>query len=134
MGLIKRLLGICNTQPPGDASCWKYVSGNLEIDLARAPELSGTGGAIRIEGARSPERVLVFRGDDGELHAFVNRCSHMGRRLDPLPGQGVVQCCSVGKATHDYDGEKKSGLARGAIVSLQTEENEGRLTIILPGS
>lgn len=132
MGLVSRLLGICSTQPPGDAACWKYVTGHLEIDLGRVPELSATGGAIRIEGARSPQRVLVFRGDDGQLRAFVNKCSHMGRRLDPLPGQNAVRCCSVGKATHGYDGEKRSGMARGAILPLDVEEQDGKLVITLP--
>jgi hypothetical protein len=38
----------------------------------------------------------------------------------------------VGKATHDYDGNKKSGMARGAILPLQLEEKDNRLTIVLP--
>ena len=40
-------------------------------------------------------RTLVVHGDDGTFHAFANRCRHMGRRLDPVPGTETVQCCSV---------------------------------------
>jgi nitrite reductase/ring-hydroxylating ferredoxin subunit len=131
MGILNRILGICTTPLPGDASCWKYADGRLEIDLGRAPELKEAGGALRIEGEGAPSRrVLVFKGDDGQYHAVVNRCTHIGhRRLDPLPGQNAVRCCSISKSTFNYQGEVVSGPTRKPISVLDVKEQEGRLII-----
>ncbi len=130
MGILNRILGICSTQPPGDPACWRYTDGRLEVNLSLAPELTATGGAIRIEGGNAPKRVLVFKGDDDQYHAVVNRCTHIGhRRLDPLPGENAVRCCSVNKSTFNYKGEVVSGPTRKPITVLEVTEQEGRLVI-----
>ncbi len=36
--------------------------------------------------------VLVTLDEDGELHAFVNACTHRGTRLCAAAGQGRIQC------------------------------------------
>ncbi len=131
MGFLKRLLGICRTQPPADPDCWKPGNGKIEVDLARAAELGEPGAAIRLEGGGLADRVLVLKAEDGAFHAFVNKCSHAGRRLDPLPGAPLVECCSVGKSRYDYSGERISGSAKKAIKPLQVEEQEGKLIISL---
>jgi nitrite reductase/ring-hydroxylating ferredoxin subunit len=79
-----------------------------------------------------PIRVLVIRGDDGKFHAFHNRCTHIGhRRLDPVPGTGTVQCCSVGKSTYTYDGKKIFGPPTGSIKTLKVEAEGDRLIVYL---
>ena len=132
MGFLKRVLGICRTRPPADPDCWKPGDGKIEVDLARAVELGEPGAAIHLEGGGLAHRVLVLKAEDGALHAFINKCSHAGRRLDPLPGQAQVECCSVGKSRFDYAGERLSGSAKKAIKPLQVEEQEGKLIISLP--
>lgn len=108
------------------------VDGNVEIDLSRASELREAHGAIRIEGKPLPERLLVFRGEDGQYHALPNRCTHVGhRRLDPLPGRNCVQCCSVGQSVFDYQGNRISGSARKPIQPLAVREQDGALIISL---
>jgi len=129
MGLLKRLFGICETSPPADESCWKVSGGKLEIDLGRAPELSKPGGAVRLEGDTLPERVLVFHGEDGDFHAFHNKCSHAGRRLDPVAGEPGVMCCSIGKSTFDYQGRLLSGMAKGDVRVFSIEKAEGSLVV-----
>src|SRR5512136_3298492 len=99
--LLQRLFGLPATGMPQDPQCWTFSGGKIQIDLARAPELKAPGGALRLEGGRLPRRVLVVRAEDGRFHAFHNRCTHLGhRRLDPVPGTGTVQCCSVNKSTY----------------------------------
>jgi len=72
----------------------------------------------------------MIRGDDGEFYAFHNRCTHFGhRRLDPVPGTGTVQCCSVNKSTHTYDGKKVYGPPTGPISAFKVEMEEGRLIV-----
>ena len=127
---FQRLLGIPATSKPQDPSCWQYSNGRLSIDLTKAPELGKPFGAIRLEGGSLPQRVLVIADDNGEYHAFQNRCTHLGhRRLDPVPGTATVQCCSVNKSTYDYRGKVVFGPAPSNITAL-TVTQEGNTLII----
>ena len=131
MGLLKRIFGICETKPPTDPRCWRYSGGKVEIELERAPELSNPGGAMRLEGKELPERVLIVHGDDGNFYAFKNKCTHMGRRIDPLAGHGAVQCCSVSKSTFNYTGEMISGPAKNPLTSFKVDSEDGKLIILI---
>jgi nitrite reductase/ring-hydroxylating ferredoxin subunit len=131
--ILQRLFGIPATKKPRDNSCWTYSDSKLVIDLKSTPELSEPGGAIRLEGHGLPDRILVIRGNDGAYHAFSNRCKHMGRRLDPVPGDRTVQCCSVGKATYAYDGSVLFGPAKEAVKTLAVEISNGKLVVALGG-
>jgi len=130
-GIFQRIFGICATKPPADDGCWSVSGGKIAIDLDRAAELSGTGGAIRLEGKALPEKVLVVHGDDGAYHAFHNKCQHMGRRLDPVPEAGTVQCCSVNKTTYEYDGKPVFGPAKGPLKTYPVAVEENRLIVTL---
>ena len=132
MGLFARLFGIAATKPPRDPACWTFGGGAVELDLGRAPELADRGGAVRLEGGDLPVRVLVLRGEDGELHAFVNACPHAKRRLDPLPGADQVRCCSIGKTTFDYAGKRLSGMGKDDITPLEVREEDDRAVLTLP--
>ncbi len=132
MGFFKRVFGICGTPAPADPACWTYGDGVVEITLDRTPELAEPGGAIRLEGHGLPRRVLVVHGQGGDFHAFPNRCTHMGhRRLDPVPGEAKVRCCSIGQSTFDYEGGKLSGMATEPIQPLDVEQRSGKLVISL---
>lgn len=128
---LQRLFGISATKGPADQGCWTYADGKLRLELRRAPELAQPGGAIRLEGKNLPDRILVIRGDDGNYHAFRNRCQHMGRRLDPVPGTPTVQCCSLHKTTYAYDGQVLSGPAKEAVGTFETQMTDGELIITL---
>ena len=123
MGLFKKLLGICETQPPAQAGCWAVEGGRVRLDLSKAPELSAKGGAVRLEGIGLRKRILVIRGDDDAIHAFINKCSHAGRRFDPISGTSTVKCCSVGGSAFDYSGDRQSGLARKPIKPLAVDQD-----------
>lgn len=113
--IFQRILGICATKPPSDEGCWTFENGKVTVDLARVPELSQKSGAIRLEKKGLPERMLVVHGEDDNYHVFRNKCAHAKRRMDPIPGAGQVQCCSVGKSTFEYDGKRISGSAKNDI-------------------
>jgi nitrite reductase/ring-hydroxylating ferredoxin subunit len=132
MGFFAKILGICSTPTPADPQCWSFADGKIEIDLARAAELSSPAGAVRLEGRRLPQRVLVVRDKQGSFHAFPNRCTHAGhRRLDHLPQDGKVKCCSVGQSIFDYEGKRHSGSAGDPIKPFRVERSDGKLTIWL---
>ena len=132
MGFFAKLLGICSTPLPADTSCWSFADGKVEVDLARVRELASPGGAVRLEGSTLPRRVLVVRDQEGGYHAFPNRCTHMGhRRLDHLPEEGKIKCCSVGQSEFDYEGHRLSGSASEPIEPLRLEQGDEKLTIWL---
>jgi nitrite reductase/ring-hydroxylating ferredoxin subunit len=130
--IFQRILGLPLTSKPADPDCWRYSDGELIIDLEKTPELAAKGGAIRLEGGNLPLRVLVIAGDDGRYRAFHNRCTHLGhRRLDPVPGTGTVQCCSVNKSTYDLDGKTVYGPAPKPIQTFAVKAEGQRLTIVI---
>lgn len=131
MKIFKRIFGICETKSPENIDCWRYSSGRVEIELSKAPEMKERGTAIRLEGKGLPNRLLVVHGSDDEFHAFENKCTHFGRRLDPLSGQQMIQCCSVGKSTFDYTGANVSGTAKEPIKSFPVEKRNKALIIEL---
>lgn len=132
MGFFKRLFGICETAPPTNSDCWNFSGGKIEIQLDRVSELANKGGAIRLEGKGMPEKVLVINGQDGEFHAFKNRCTHAGRRIDPFGANEQIRCCSISKSTFDYTGKVVSGAAKKPITSYHVEHEDGKLTIPFP--
>ncbi|MCF7811268.1 Rieske 2Fe-2S domain-containing protein [bacterium] len=127
--IFQRIFGICATKLPQNANCWKIVGEEIEIDLSLAEELSNSGGGIRIEGKNLPVRILIIKGDDGVYYAFQNRCTHGGRRLDPVSGGGTVQCCSMGRSTFDYSGRLLAGSAKDNIKTFPVRVEEGKLRI-----
>ena len=129
MSFFSRIFGICQTQPPADSGAWQTTDRGLEVNLGRVPELSSPGGAVRLEGPGLKARILLLRGEDQALHAFVNKCTHGGRRLDPLIGQEQIQCCSVGKSVFDYQGRRISGSAKKDLTPLTVREEDGRALI-----
>ncbi len=129
--ILQRIFGICATQQPKDEGCWTVSGKRVEVDLAKAPELSTPFGAIRLEGKKLPVRLLVVRGEGDSLHTFQNQCQHMGRRLDPVPGTRTVQCCSIGKSTYDFTGQVMSGSANKGIATFETTRDRERIIIQL---
>jgi len=128
--LFQRLLGLCATRPPADQGAWTFDGDRVVLDLNRTPELASPYGAVRLEGGGLPERVLVVRDGDA-YHAFRNRCTHAGRRLDPVPGHECVQCCSMGKSTFDWEGRVLSGSAATPVVTFPVTAADNTLTVSL---
>jgi nitrite reductase/ring-hydroxylating ferredoxin subunit len=128
--LWKRIVGICATDKPRNPDGWNFKAGQLTISLARIPELTLAGTAMRFEGKSLPSRVLVVCDEDKQYHAFQNRCTHLGhRRLDYVPGTHTVQCCSVNKSTYEFDGECICGPAPQPIRTYSVEVRTDELRI-----
>lgn len=116
-GMINRIKGVPETGLPQIESAWSYDSGTLTLNLARLPEISSLGGAVRIEGDILPDPILIVLGEDGQYYAFRNACTHAGRMIDPVAGTMTLQCCSASKSTFDYSGSVLSGPAEGPLTS-----------------
>jgi nitrite reductase/ring-hydroxylating ferredoxin subunit len=127
---FQRLLGVCVTAE-ADPGCWVTAQGTITVNLAGAPELASRGGAVRLEGKGLPRRVLLFRDETGVLRGVENTCVHMGRRIDPVPGEAILQCCSVKAAAYQYDGTKIEGPGEGQVKALEVREKHGTATVRL---
>jgi nitrite reductase/ring-hydroxylating ferredoxin subunit len=129
--IFQRLFGISATKAPDDSGCWTYSEGRIVVDLNRAPELAGPGGAISFEGRDLPKRVLLIHSDDDEYIAFCNHCSHMGRRLDPVPGTNEIQCCSVSKTTYNNSGDVISGPVEMPLTQYTVHRESEKIVITI---
>lgn len=131
MKWLKRIFGISATPPPGNAAGWEFANQTIKIDLNQMPELVSPGSAVRLEGKGLPVRTLVVHGQDGDFHAYANRCTHMGRRIDILPGTDRIECCSVSKSTFDYGGRPLGGAAKKPLRVFAVTLSNNELTIQL---
>lgn len=126
--IIQRIFGIPATKCATEGS-WSLDGKNVRIDLGRVMEVAAPGTGVRIEGKGLPERILLIHGTDGEFHAFRNRCTHGGRRLDSS-GDGV-QCCSVGKSFFDINGTIMSGSAKKNLKKFKIRRENNYIIIEL---
>jgi cytochrome b6-f complex iron-sulfur subunit len=132
MGFFKAVLGICET-PPLDAGLWRAHGNQVTIRLGEAAALAPVGGAARLQGKGLVSPVLIVHAGGGEYLAFENRCTHGGRRLDPVEGERELRCCSIGHARFDYEGNKLSGPAQGPLKKYSMEKRGEELVVTLDG-
>lgn len=132
MGFFKALLGICET-PPLDAELWALEGSELTIRLGGAADLAPVGGAVRLQGKGLASPVLVVHAGGDEYLTFENRCTHGGRRLDPVEGARELRCCSIGHARFDCEGNKLSGPAKGPLKKYSAKKRGEELIVTLEG-
>ena len=129
-GFFKAIFGVCETLPL-DAELWRVEGKRVAVRLAEATALAPVGGAVRLEGKGLASSVLVIHADTDEYLAFENRCTHGGRKLDPVEGSRELRCCSIGHSRFDYQGNKLSGPAKGPLTSYRTETQGEELIVTL---
>ena len=89
----------------------------LPLVLASSSELAEPGAYHAIEVAGVP--VVVMRGEDRKVRAFLNSCSHRGAMVVPEGvGQAHRHACPYHSWTYD---------TRGALVSIYEEEHFGEV-------
>jgi len=130
VGFFKAILGICRT-PPLDAGLWTAEGNQVTIRLDKTAALIPVGGAARLEGKGLVSSVLVVHAGGDEYLAFENRCTHGGRKLDPVAGKEELRCCSVNHSRFDYQGNKLSGPAEGSLKKYPVERRAEELVVTL---
>ena len=105
--------------PAGKAICASEELAEASLGVRFALDSATNGFAIR------------FRG---RVHAYVNRCPHLGTELDWQPGEfyeesGLYLVCSTHGAIFEPDtGKCVAGPCRGASLELlQVREREGQV-------
>lgn len=128
MSFIRALLGRCDTRPLS-RDYWGIEGPAVRVKLSQMPEPLKTGGAVYLEGRGLLAPILVLRAEDDRYLAFMNKCTHFGRRLDPVPGKPLVRCCSVNHSTFGYDGNKISGPAKAPLTRYEVEHSGGDILV-----
>jgi cytochrome b6-f complex iron-sulfur subunit len=129
---FKALLGICET-PPLAAELWAVEENQVTIRLGEAAALGPVGGAVRLGGKGLASSVLIVHAGADEYLAFENRCTHAGRKVDPVEGTRELRCCSIGHSTFDYEGNRLSGSAKGPLKKYPVEKRGEELIVTLDG-
>jgi len=131
LGFLKAVFGICATKPLAD-DLWSLDGGVAKIKVSDVPELAASGGAVYLQGKGLQKPILVIKSESGDILAFANSCTHIGRKIDPVAGETRLRCCSIGHSTFDYDGNVLSGGAKEPLKKYTVEVDEsGGLTISL---
>jgi cytochrome b6-f complex iron-sulfur subunit len=133
LDFFKAILGICKTAPL-DPGLWTAEGNQVTIRLGEAAALAPVGSAVRLEGSGLSSSVLVVHAGSDVYLAFENRCTHGGRKLDPVEGKEELRCCSINHSRFDYEGNKLSGPAEGALKKYAVEKRGEELIVILDGA
>src|SRR4030042_1244923 len=123
---IKAILGICETKQLS-SDLWSLEENKVHVKLSQMPAPLPEGGAIYLKGKGLSKPVLIVRTGEGQYLAFKNSCTHGHRKLDPVPGESKLRCCSFGHSTFDYEGNRLSGSAKAPITRYAVEESAGAL-------
>jgi nitrite reductase/ring-hydroxylating ferredoxin subunit len=131
MSIFKAIFGICETKELDSAS-WRMDGGKVVVKLEDAPALNNKDGAVYLKGGALAKPILLVRTDDGVILAFANRCLHMlGRKVDPVPGESKLRCCSLGHSEYGYDGQVIKGPAKEPLVKYAVEMKDGDIVVTL---
>ncbi len=129
MSVLKAMLGICQTKPLDDA-LWDVEGNKIQVRLSQMPLPKE--GATYLKGKGLNKPIFIFRTADDRYLAFQNRCTHIGhRRLDPVPGENKIRCCSVFHSTYDLEGNPISGPARNQLNKYEVQQSGEDIVIAL---
>ena len=128
-GFINSVLGICGTKML-DNDKWCLKEGQIKLKVSDVPELAEKEGAVYLMSPDLGIPVLVLKSQKGEYLAFANHCRHLlGRKLDPVPGEDKLRCCSLLHSEYDLDGIVVKGPASKPIKKYKVEIDKDLLTI-----
>jgi cytochrome b6-f complex iron-sulfur subunit len=131
MSIFKAIFGICETKEL-DSPSWRMDGGRVLVKLEDVPELNKKDGAVFLKGRGLTKPLLLVRAEDGSVLAFANRCSHLlGRKVDPVPGESRLRCCSLGHSEYGYDGKVLSGPANEPLLKYAVEIQNGDIVVTL---
>jgi Rieske Fe-S protein len=130
MSIFKAILGICDTKPLS-GNLWSLEENKVRVKLSQMPEPLQKGGAVYLKGGGLTQPVFLLRTEDDRYLAYEDRCTHFGRKLDPVPGEAKLRCCSLFHSTYDLDGKNITGAAKSPLTRYTVEQSDGDLIITM---
>ena len=125
---FRAIAGVCQTQPLAPGS-WTKDGDEIRVNIGAVEQLNQPDGAVYLTGQGLARPILLVRSSEGPLLACQNACTHGGRKLDPVPGESTLRCCSVGHSTFDYKGARISGSAKDPLTFYPVQESDGQALI-----
>ncbi len=113
------------------------MAGGERVVVCPSAVLVDGGDGVRFEVRRggAPHPAFAIR-TEGRVHAYLNRCAHLGVELDWQPGRffdadGMVLICSTHGALYDpATGGCLGGPCRGAgLVPVPVDEIDGEVVL-----
>ena len=94
------------------------------VAMLRRVQASGIALAVPIPadvpaGLSVLDAAIVYRGADGAIHAYSNRCTHLGCRIDRIVGDEAV--CPCHGSRYRADGTVTAGPATRPLKRLRIE-------------
>jgi nitrite reductase/ring-hydroxylating ferredoxin subunit len=110
-------------------------SGDRWVDLCASGDLVSAGPAVPFDvmylGQTSRAFAVRYQG---QVHAYLNRCTHVPMELDWQPNQVFdhsghwLLCATHGAVYRPETGACAGGPCRGGLVKIQLSEREGRVS------
>jgi glycine betaine catabolism A len=119
--LLRTLPGRFYTDPEVFASERQAIFGRMWFCAVRSAEIAGTG-AYHVVSAGG-ESVLIVRGHDSALRAFLNVCRHRGARVCPQESGQVRRNlrCGYHAWTYDLDGRLVAAPNLAAMTDIDRD-------------
>jgi len=117
--------------PPAPAGSYRLQDGRVHVTLSEIATLLGVGGAVKcsLEGVNGAERQLIIvRPSEADYRAFADLCTHNGKELNYLHGEGLLACCGR-SSRFDLAGTVVKGPAEDALLSYRVWLEDGELVI-----
>jgi len=125
--------GTTSNTPSAPAGSYRVQNGSAYLALSEVEPLLGVGGAIKLTvgNANGEERkLIVVRPGEADYRAFANACTHNGKELDYLHGDGLLACCGR-SSRFDLAGGVIHGPAESPLSSYQVSLEGAELVIDL---
>jgi Rieske Fe-S protein len=114
--------------PPGS---FRREASSIIVDLRRALDLNGNGGAVRLLDPEAKVNLIVARLGKNRFLAWSGVCTHGGAPLAYNHRHGTALCSSVGHSEFDADGQVVRGPAPRPIPVYRTHRAGDELFIHL---
>lgn len=110
-----------SSTPPLPQGSYRVQDSRLRITLSEVGTLLSVGGAAKCalaDGNGSERKVILVRPGEADYRAFANACTHNGKELDYLHGEGLLACCGR-SSRFDLTGRVIHGPAEDTLPSYR---------------
>lgn len=120
-----------SSTPAAPAGSYCVQDGCVYLSLAEMRTLLGVGGAVKltVDGMNGDERkLIVVRPGETDYRAFADACTHNGKELDYLHGEGLLACCGR-SSRFSLAGAVLHGPAESSLPSYRVRRQGDELVI-----
>ena len=117
--------------PPASAGSYYVQDGRVYVTLSKLGTLLRAGEAVKLtvgDVNGSERKLIIVRPGEADYRAFANACTHNGKELNYLHGEGLLACCGR-SSRFDLAGNVIQGPAEDVLSSYRVWHEDGELGI-----